>query len=68
MQGDKTVYQKYIKTSARVGYAPPDWKRAEVQGVPTKNKKQLQCNTASTSEQLQRSKLYIITGLSSIID
>ena len=33
MQGDKTVYQKYIKTSARVGYAPPVWKRAHVQGV-----------------------------------
>ena len=29
----KTVYQKYIKTSARVGYAPPVWKRAHVQGL-----------------------------------
>ena len=29
----KTVYQKYIKTSARVGYAPPVWKRAQVQGL-----------------------------------
>ena len=27
----KTVYQKYIKTSARVSYAPPAWKRAQVQ-------------------------------------
>ena len=27
------VYQKYIKTSARVGYAPPIWKRAQVQGL-----------------------------------
>ena len=29
----KTVYQKYIKASARVGYAPPVWKRAQVQGL-----------------------------------
>ena len=29
----KTVYQKYIKTSAREGYAPPVWKRAQVQGL-----------------------------------
>ena len=26
----KTVYQKYIKTSARVGYAPPVLKRVQV--------------------------------------
>ena len=26
----KTVYQEYIKTSARVGYAPPVLKRAHV--------------------------------------
>ena len=29
----KTVYQKYIKTSARVGYAPPICKRDQVQGL-----------------------------------
>ena len=29
----KSVYQKYISTSARVGYAPPFWKRAQVQGL-----------------------------------
>ena len=29
----KTVYLKYIKTIARVGYAPPDWKRAQGQGL-----------------------------------
>ena len=27
----KSVYQKYIKTSARVGYAQPVWKRVQVQ-------------------------------------
>ena len=27
------VYQKYIKTSARVRYAPPVCKRAQVQGM-----------------------------------
>ena len=27
----KTVYQQYMKTSARVGYAPPVWKLAQVQ-------------------------------------
>ena len=29
----KTVHQKYIKTSTRVGYAPPVWKRVQVQGL-----------------------------------
>ena len=32
----KTVYQNIyllLKTSARVGYAPPVWKRAQVQGL-----------------------------------
>ena len=29
----KIVYQKYINTSARVGYAPPTWKRAQVKGM-----------------------------------
>ena len=33
----KTVYRKkkhlYIKTSARVGYASPVWKRTQVQGL-----------------------------------
>ena len=29
----KTVYQKYITIFARVGYAPPVWKRAQVQGL-----------------------------------
>ena len=33
MYGDKKVYQKYIKTSTREGYAPPVWKRAQVQGL-----------------------------------
>ena len=27
------VYQKYVKTSARVGYASPVWKRTQVQGL-----------------------------------
>ena len=27
------VYQKYIKISSRVGYAPPIWKRAKVKGL-----------------------------------
>ena len=26
----KAVDQKYVRTSARVGYAPPVWKRAQV--------------------------------------
>ena len=30
---DKTVYQKYIKTPARVDYAPPVLTRAQVQGL-----------------------------------
>ena len=29
----KTVCQKYIKAFVRVGYAPPVWKRAQVQGL-----------------------------------
>ena len=29
----KIGYQKYIKTSARVGYAPPVWKLTQVQGL-----------------------------------
>ena len=29
----KTLYQKFIKISARVGYTPPAWKRAQVQGL-----------------------------------
>ena len=29
----KTVNQENIKTSARVGYAPTVWKRAQVQGL-----------------------------------
>ena len=29
----KTVYEKYIKTSTRVGYAPSVLKRAQVQGL-----------------------------------
>ena len=29
----KTVYKKNIKTSARVGYVPPVWKRGQVQGL-----------------------------------
>ena len=29
----KTVYQKYITTSVREGYAPPVWKWAQVQGI-----------------------------------
>ena len=33
MLGDKTVYQKYTKTSARVGYALNVWKWAQVQGL-----------------------------------
>ena len=35
MEGDKTVCHKYdfIKTSARVGYAPHVWKRAQAQGL-----------------------------------
>ena len=31
MQGDKTVYQKYIKTSARVGFDPPVWNNYIIQ-------------------------------------
>ena len=27
----RILHQKYIKTSARVGYAPPVWKRAQLQ-------------------------------------
>ena len=29
----KIVYQKYTNASARVGYAPPIWKRAQVKGL-----------------------------------
>ena len=29
----KTVYQKHIQTSARVGYTPPVWKQAQVKGL-----------------------------------
>ena len=33
MLGDKTVYQKCMKESARVGYASPVWKWAHVKGL-----------------------------------
>ena len=33
MQGDKTVYQKYIKKSVREGYTPPVSKWTQVQGM-----------------------------------
>ena len=29
----KTVYEKYVKTSARIGYSPPVQKRAQAQGL-----------------------------------
>ena len=28
-----TIYQNYIKTSTRVGFVPPVWKRAQVKGI-----------------------------------
>ena len=31
--GDKTVYEKYMNTSARAGYTLPVWKWAQVQGL-----------------------------------